>query len=78
MGTDRMTLILLDDHLLPYDFQNSICYDEHFTGNFSSSTNHVAWCEDGSTHLEHQIVQKLGLAFFKNAHLARNQEREGK
>lgn len=54
---------------LPNDFQNSVGYDEHFTGHFSSSADHVTRRENRGTHFEHQIVQEFRLAFFEYAHL---------
>jgi hypothetical protein len=39
--------------ILPDDFQNSVGYDEHFTGYFSSSADHVTRRENRGTHFEH-------------------------
>ena len=53
----------------PDDLEQAVCDDEHLPGNLALAADEVARREDEGFHLEHQVVQKLRLAFLKDRHL---------
>ena len=58
--------------LAPDDLEQAVGDDEHLPGDLALAADEVARCEDEGFHLEHEVVQKLGLAFLKDRHLKPN------